>query len=122
MAADIFDGGILLNRDIGFAPRPIVDRTEMETGPVKQRRRQTRTMVERPDVKYILTAAEFEGFLDWYYNDIGYGSLWFDWDDPITTPATSREVRMVSGQFTARPVNAHGTHHEVTFTLEHYSE
>lgn len=64
----------------GFSEQPEsrVARTEMESGPAKQRRVRARRMVQRP-VAYLYTAERYLGFKAWI--DATEGD-WFEWLDP----------------------------------------
>lgn len=65
-------------------------RSQMETGPAKQRPRFTATPLQY-EGELLMTGAELAIFRAFYDDDIGQGSGSFTWVDPIDdTPATLR--------------------------------
>lgn len=61
-----------------------VKRTQMQSGPAKQRREFT--AAETP-IKFrtdVMTAAQAAVFEEWYYVTLGHGSLEWDWVHPRT--------------------------------------
>lgn len=110
--------GKLMTGQMSERPIPIVERTEMESGPQKQRRKQSRTMVER-DITYIFSAAEYATFKTWFYTTSLYGSKFFNWTDPVTS--TTKDARIVGGAIEAAPINPKLSAWRVSFVLETYS-
>lgn len=71
--------------DIGFAESakdPVI-RTDMDTGPAKQRLRYT-AVVEQYTITMTLTKTERANFLTFYKGNLAYGSQEFNWIHPVT--------------------------------------
>ena len=99
-------------------PRPVVRRTEMDDGFVKQREAATRQMVEHP-VRLRMTAAEYGQWKTWYRDTVDHGTAWFDWTDP--GDGATKEALIRGGQFSARSRRAEpgaAIEWEVSMTLE----
>jgi len=97
--------------------RPIVYRTQMESGCPKQARRYTSTFVEH-NVTYRFTEDEYSLFKDWFCNIIQYGAIWFNWFDPIDT--ITKKARIMDGQIHSNPISVNHELWLVSFTLETY--
>lgn len=63
-------------------------RSQMDTGPVKQRTRFTAT-TKMFDASLIMTGAQLTTFYTFYEDDLGHGALSFTWVDPITDAAAT---------------------------------
>lgn len=75
-------------QDFTARPRPNVIRTDMEVGPVKTRRRATRS-VEEMTVSVALDREQYDTFTAFWTDTIKDGSLPFDWQDPRTGEAAT---------------------------------
>lgn len=72
--------------------QPSVERTEMERGPPKQMRLNTRVMVQIQASLLFDNKADAALFEDWYFNEIGMIG-WFDMEHPRTgAPISARFV------------------------------
>jgi len=92
-----------------------VIRTPTEGGMVKQRKRFSRTLIERP-VAYLLTSAQdYTDFIDWYENTIGRVG-WFDWTDPVDQQV--KEARIKGGEIEEQPQRKALDRWRITFTIE----
>ena len=78
------------------SPESVVERTEMESGPPKQLLARSRPMIQRNVVLLLKTKADYVSFLDWFRDDINYGTDWFDYMDPFD--GVTKEARIVSGK------------------------
>jgi len=81
---------------------PGVLRTEMESGFSKQARLYSQPVFIR-SFTYVFTAVQYDAFRTWWKDDIGLGSGWFDWIDPVD--GVTKNVMMINGLFSALPVN-----------------
>lgn len=112
-----FPAYLRLYRD-PFAEKPEdgAQRTEMESGPPKQRVVASRVMVLRP-VKYALDSkADYQSFTTWYHTTINRVD-WFDWTDPVDS--VLKQARIVVGSFEGgKPLDKNLRFWDVTFTLE----
>lgn len=107
--------GKLLSEGFGNEPQSAVARTEMDSGPAKQRR--VRGLVEHPrSCTYFMTSAERDTWLAWFRDDIDRGAKWFDWPDPVSGNTVS--ARIVGGQYSDKPHRGTLQHWRVAFTLE----
>lgn len=69
-------------------PKPAKIRSDMETGPAKQRPRFT-AAIEELESSLLMTQAQYEIFKAFFADDLGQGSLDFDWIDPQTGDAAT---------------------------------
>lgn len=60
----------------------LVDRTENDAGPAKQRRITT-AAAERVTVSYKMTSADRTWLRDFYKGEAAGGGVWFDWTHPV---------------------------------------
>lgn len=107
-----------LLKSFGEKPAPLVDRTQMEKGPAKQRRRVKRRPVARP-CAYLYTLAEYAQFKTWV--DTEGANSTFDWTDPLT--GTTKLAQLVGGLYEAKArkgQNGGELEMVVTFELEVY--
>lgn len=74
--------------------QPSVERTEMERGPPKQMRLNSRVMVQITALLHFSSAADAAAFETWYFDDIGVTG-WFDMTHPRTGQAIT--ARFVGG-------------------------
>lgn len=89
-----FPTGVKLGwRDSNEAPRPIVERSEMDRGIPKQRVIAADTLVKVPLTLYFDTAAAATDFETWFYSD---GLSWFDFTLPRTGAVV--QARIVGGK------------------------
>jgi len=77
-------------------------RTEMESGHAKQAQKYTQAVFTR-SLSYVFTSAQYAAFKTWWNDDIGLGSGWFDWDDPLD--GATKTVMMKNGVFAAVPID-----------------
>ena len=87
-----------LSGKYGEKPTSAVLRTEMESGPAKQAKIHSRSMVTRA-VTMIFTSTEYTSFMTWFRDSISRGADWFDWTDPIDD--TLKQARIVKGELEA---------------------
>lgn len=62
-------------------------RSEMDTGPAKQRQRFTARVTQFQDGAQVMTGAQLAIFDTFYDDDLGAGTLSFNWIDPFTDDA-----------------------------------
>jgi hypothetical protein len=75
-----------------FSPQNGTLRSEMDIGPAKVRRRFTAT-IERHSGEIVMTKAQFNTWLSWFYNTIGYGALDFNFTHPLSgSPIVARII------------------------------
>lgn len=88
----------------GFGVRreSALTRTEMESGPPKQARTRSRTMVERSGSVLLRSKTDYIAFMDWIETDLDGGSAWFDWVDPLSQ--STRQARLLATPFEAQAV------------------
>lgn len=91
-----------LRSGFSIARQSGIDRTDMETGPARQRRR-TRSKLHEVPIAWLLTEAQMVAFQAFFDDDINAGADWFTatwrlWDGPA-----ARELRFISGEFSAEP-------------------
>lgn len=72
----------------GFSERPAapVVRSQVEAGEPKTRLRED-IDIAHIDGRIRMTVAQYEVFRTWYRDDLGHGSLAFDWVHPMTRDA-----------------------------------
>lgn len=80
--------------DYGETPRPNADRTEMERGVPKQRRLNSRPMIDIQAALLFSSAEDAEAFLDWFYDEIKEVD-WFTMIHPRTRMTVT--ARFVGG-------------------------
>lgn len=93
--------GQLLLTSFSERPESRVLRTEMESGPPKQRRVRARAMRTRT-VTYLYTAEKYAGFKGWI--DVTEGD-WFGWTDPVDGQQKLGRIVSAPGQapYEAKP-------------------
>ncbi|WP_341249064.1 hypothetical protein [Cupriavidus pauculus] len=91
--------------------------TEMESGPDKQRPRNTRAIVSRTMQFVVASLTVRNDFENWVRDDLAGGTLWFNWNDPLT--GTTKLARIVGGRVEYAAV-ARRQIWTVKFTLETY--
>ncbi|MBW5802052.1 hypothetical protein [Halomonas elongata] len=97
-------------------PQSQVLRSEMAVGPAKTRRRSTAAPLTIPVVYGLITRAQAETFEAFFVNDIGAGSLPFDWVHPRL--GTTVSVLIVGDPpYELTPVG-NGTFWDLSMTLE----
>ena len=102
----------------GFAETPgvAVERSDMESGPAKQRKVRSRVLVQRP-VKYALDSlVDYQNFMNWFKTSINNGADWFDWTDPVD--GVIKQARIVDGNIQATPLNKTFRFWDVVFVIE----
>ena len=95
---------------------PALRRTEMDSGPPKQRLEKSRAMVDRAVTYELRTRGDYDSFMAWFRDTIHRGADWFDWTDPETL--TVRQARIKGGELKRAPMNAAFTVWRVSFVLE----
>jgi len=108
---------ILLRDGFSIKRNSAVQRTEMEDGFAKQRKRWSRVLVSRSVSYGTRTKADYESFITWFNSTINRGADWFDWTDPVT--ATVKQARIKGGVIEDEaPEDPMLTWWTVKFTLE----
>jgi len=101
--------------DFGEKPESAVMRTEMESGPPKQRKRSSRQMVSR-NVSYIAMGdSEYIGWKEWFAQT-GLGADWFRWLDPVDRQI--KPARIVGGEYEAKVMTWATKAWRISFTIE----
>jgi hypothetical protein len=114
---NFYSGGTLLTgNNYAKLPQPTMLRSEMESGPAKQRPSSSVLMVQH-SVTYLYTNAEYTAFLSWYKTTAAFGALFFNWHDP--TDGTTKDGRIVNGTISvAQPSSPSVTHWTVQMIIE----
>lgn len=99
-------------------PESQVIRSDMESGPPKQVRRFSRSMIKRPVLLYLDSKSDFNSFVTWVNDTLAGGSLWFNWSDPVS--GAIKLTRIVDGVYEARP-DAAMTQWEISTVFETWS-
>lgn len=95
---------------------PVVYRSEMESGPAKQRSFQCAQNVIRR-VRYTVCGCEnMDKWREFFVKDIKNGSLWFKWYDPCAEKYV--RARIPDHQYSATPDDISFTSWEVDVTFE----
>lgn len=119
MAAIAFPNiGILTTNGFSETSDPNIIRTQTESGFAKQAKRSAVSLVRRT-VNYVFTEAEYATFKTFFYDTSANGTLFFDWDDPVT--GTTIEVRVTEGNYQMTPLTSRFNHYSVQMTLESYA-
>lgn len=100
----------------GEQPQPIVQRTEMESGPAKQLLVGSRQMIRRPVTYKLSSKADYLAFKAWVKGEAAYGNNWFDWTDPVD--GVVKQARIVDGKVEYAPLNKALFKWTAAFTLE----
>ena len=79
-----------------------VQRTEMESGPVKQLKTKSRVMVTRQVNLLFTSAADYRAFVAWFQDSINFGADWFSWLDPVDK--TIKQARIAGGLKSETPI------------------
>lgn len=87
----------------GIEPQDGVARTDMDSGPARQRRRWTTTPTDFP-VTWKVTRAQLALFEAWYYHHAAEGAAWFNITLLSGTGLNLHEARFV-GKYKAAPWN-----------------
>lgn len=104
----------ILHGEVTEQAQANVHRTEMESGPAKVARKQSKSTVTYT-VPVVFTADQYAQFKStWWPSTSQYGSQWFN----IDLGEGSVEARSVSGTFEAHPVSPRKTHFRVTLDVE----
>ncbi len=118
MAVETFpSNGKLLSSAYSEKNTASVYRTQMESGPPKQARRQSMTL-EMHQVTYLFSNADYISFKTWFHTTVQQGALWFNWTDPVDSVV--KDARAVNGDFASTPINPQMTHWKVTMNFETY--
>lgn len=89
--------------DIG-APEGAVQRTEMEHGPAKQRRRFTAAVLPVSLTFEPVTEVAYGDFESFYFTDLEHGALAFQMDHPITGAARQFRFPQTGQPWKIKPV------------------
>jgi ribosomal protein L16 Arg81 hydroxylase len=95
-------------------------RSEMDSGPAKQRLDRSRQMVERAVTVQLRSRADYEAFKVWFRDTIHRGADWFDWNDSESLAVVQGRIK--NGEMQRRPMNSALTLWHVSFTLESWDE
>lgn len=71
-------------------------RTQMETGPAKQAKHQSRVLITVSMKLAFFSKAEFDAFMTFFRTTVNRGADWFDWTHPRS--GTVFQARFVAGQ------------------------
>ena len=93
-------------------------RTQMETGPAKQLKTKSRSLVT-VNCAVQLSSANYTLFLAWFQNNLDYGADWFYWTDPRTV--TVKTARIIGGLEAESPLSSRLGIWKVRFKLEYWS-
>ena len=119
MAAIAFPNiGILTTSGFSESNEANIVRTQMESGYAKQAQRSTINLIRRT-VNYVFTETEYATFKTFFFDTSKSGTIFFDWDDPVT--ATTLEVRVPDGTFQMTPLTSRFNHYAVQMTFESYA-
>lgn len=83
----------LMRDGFGIRRMSAAQRTEMEDGFVKQRRRWSRVLVERPVIYGMRSKSDYLNFITWFNTSIDRGSAWFDWTDPVDSVVKQARIK-----------------------------
>lgn len=86
-------------RDLSETPESVVERTQMDRGVPKQRRRASDARVEVQLTLHFSTATEVAAFETWFYDTIDAGQAFFDWVHPRT--GATLQAQLVDGELGA---------------------
>src|SRR5690348_11379615 len=75
---------------------PGVVRTQMESGPPKQLKTQSRVMIDREVVYLLKTLADYNAFITFFETTINRGADWFNWTDPVELNQSAPRLIVVS--------------------------
>lgn len=114
---DFYTGGKLLTGQFGENITANVHRTTFESGDEKQVRRSGKGKTVRT-VNYVFTNVEYAAWKTWFYDTAKHGSLFFNWLDVADN--TTKDARIVNGEFTSTAASAAMTHWFVNFQIETY--
>jgi hypothetical protein len=94
-------------------------RTEMEDGPPKQVRIRGKVLVTRPIKIGLNSLQDYRSFIAWFSNDLAEGSLWFDFNDPVS--GTTKQARFVvdsTNGLEGTPLNPHLVNWSISTSIE----
>ena len=91
--------------------------TQMDSGPDKQRPRNSIAIIQRTVQFIVDSLANRNAFEDWVRDALAGGSLWFNWPDPLR--GTTKLARIVGGKVEYSPTDSRQTW-IIKFTLETY--
>jgi len=105
--------------------KPAVLTNETDAGDRKISRKYSRTLIQVKDV-YILTAAQFGDFQEWFTSADGsptgadMGSSWIiNWSHPIT--GTIHPARIADGLYNITLLDTQGKYLQLDLNMEYYS-
>ncbi|MDM8356676.1 hypothetical protein [Pandoraea communis] len=103
----------------GFAQSPDFGMlvTQMDSGPDKQRPRNSVAIIQRTLQFLVESLANRNAFEVWVRDSVAGGSLWFNWPDPLS--GTTKLARIVGGKVDYAPSDSVNSW-AVKFTLETY--
>ena len=94
-------------------------RTEMESGPPKQAKFQSKVMITRNVKIYFASKADFINFETWYDTTLDQGSGWFDYVDEISGITVS--ARFVNGGYESSPLSAKMDKWQISAKIESWN-
>ena len=109
----------LLREGFGKEPEPIISRTPMDDGMVKQAKVKARALVGRT-VRYAAdTKADFQSWETFFNTTVNAGADWFNWTDPLD--GAVKLARVVQGSYSATPINGALTRWVIAMRIETWS-
>lgn len=94
-----------------------VARTPMDTGPSTARKRFT-AVTRSVEVPIKLTGAQLQDFNTFFINQIDYGALSFDWEDPVTDVTVSFRFKSTPTWSLVKGGSVDSRVYETTLSLE----
>lgn len=110
-----YSGGKAMTSSYTESVTPNVFRTPMEGGIPKTAVKKGKTAVNM-SVTYLYSSSEYASFRSWFKNTAQYGSLFFNWTNPITDDVV--DARIADSNYSVTPVNARGNYFFVTINFE----
>ena len=91
-------------------------RSDMDSGPAKQRLDRSRQITERQVTVQLRSRADYESFMVWFRDSIHRGADWFDWPNPESLSTV--QARIKNGDLKRQPMNSALSIWNVSFVLE----
>jgi len=109
----------LLSEGVTSRRASALERSEMESGPVKQLKSRSRVLLTRSTVYKLATLADYNSFITWFQDTINYGADWFDWTDPID--GILKSARIVSALDSEEPADGTPAFWKIRMSIEVWS-
>lgn len=109
----------ILFQDYSRKKESALIRTEMESGPPKQAKYQSKVMLTRSVKIFFNSKADFINFETWYDVTLDQGSGWFDYVDEISGSTVS--ARFVNGGYTCAPLSAKMDKWQISAQIESWN-